>query len=140
MVGRTSSTNSSTSNQDIPKSLVMQVLTASRSMSSHKRLWNMTKSEGQGGQNYSQDCSICLNSIAVCLTVYNRLPGLEQPTNKPCRSLVNVSSSLPAHTHGTSNASVPSCRVRTTRSLFVLIVEQRLTSRPRWRTQKTGKS
>lgn len=35
------------------------------SMNSHKRLWNMTKTEGAGGQNYSQDCSICLNSIAV---------------------------------------------------------------------------
>lgn len=36
-------------------------------MNSHKRLWNMTKTEGAGGQNYSQDCSICLNSIAVSL-------------------------------------------------------------------------
>ncbi|KAJ4423916.1 hypothetical protein N0V82_001344 [Gnomoniopsis sp. IMI 355080] len=39
-------------------------------MSSHKRLWNMTKSEGQGGQNYSQDCSICLNSIAPCQCLF----------------------------------------------------------------------
>lgn len=40
-------------------------LTNFGSMSSHKRLWNMTKSEGSG--QYSQDCSICLNSIAVRL-------------------------------------------------------------------------
>ncbi|CAN8097614.1 unnamed protein product [Discula destructiva] len=39
-------------------------------MSSHKRLWNMTKSDGQGGQNYSQDCSICLNSIAPCQCLF----------------------------------------------------------------------
>lgn len=37
----------------------------------------MTKSEGQGGQNYSQDCSICLNSIAVCLTIYDFSSDLE---------------------------------------------------------------
>lgn len=41
------------------------ILTSPYSMNSHKRLWNMTKSDGPTGQNYSQDCSICLNSIAV---------------------------------------------------------------------------
>ncbi|KAG6364962.1 hypothetical protein INS49_006567 [Diaporthe citri] len=39
-------------------------------MNSHKRLWNMTKTEGAGGQNYSQDCSICLNSIAPCQCLF----------------------------------------------------------------------
>ncbi|KAI3399894.1 hypothetical protein diail_5405 [Diaporthe ilicicola] len=39
-------------------------------MNSHKRLWNMTKAEGAGGQNYSQDCSICLNSIAPCQCLF----------------------------------------------------------------------
>ncbi|ROV95029.1 hypothetical protein VPNG_09461 [Cytospora leucostoma] len=39
-------------------------------MNSHKRLWNMTKSEGSGAQNYSQDCSICLNSIAPCQCLF----------------------------------------------------------------------
>lgn len=39
-------------------------------MNSHKRLWNMTKTEGSGGQNYSQDCSICLNSIAPCQCLF----------------------------------------------------------------------
>ncbi|PSS01005.1 hypothetical protein BD289DRAFT_360320 [Coniella lustricola] len=38
-------------------------------MSSHKRLWNMTKSEGSG-KDYSQDCSICLNSIAPCQCLF----------------------------------------------------------------------
>ncbi|KAF3769584.1 SMAD/FHA domain-containing protein, partial [Cryphonectria parasitica EP155] len=36
---------------------------------SHKRLWNMTKSEGSG-KDYSQDCSICLNSIAPCQCLF----------------------------------------------------------------------
>ncbi|ROV87618.1 hypothetical protein VSDG_09616 [Cytospora chrysosperma] len=39
-------------------------------MNSHKRLWNMTKAEGSGAQNYSQDCSICLNSIAPCQCLF----------------------------------------------------------------------
>lgn len=49
-------------------------------MNSHKRLWNMTKTEGAGGQNYSQDCSICLNSIAVSLEFpsFTEFSGIER--------------------------------------------------------------
>lgn len=50
----------------------------------------MTKSEGQGGQNYSQDCSICLNSIAVCLELYSfpsSLCKILTNTTQPCQCL-----------------------------------------------------
>ncbi|KAK3934924.1 E3 ubiquitin-protein ligase DMA2 [Diplogelasinospora grovesii] len=43
-------------------------------MTTHKRLRNMTSSSGANGgsssQTYSQDCSICLNSIAPCQCLF----------------------------------------------------------------------
>ncbi|KAK1768581.1 hypothetical protein QBC33DRAFT_383467 [Phialemonium atrogriseum] len=41
-------------------------------MTTHKRLRNMTASSGNGAaeQSYSQDCSICLNSIAPCQCLF----------------------------------------------------------------------
>lgn len=42
-------------------------------MNTHKRLRNMTASSGQAsasGQSYTQDCSICLNSIAPCQCLF----------------------------------------------------------------------
>ncbi|KAH8880408.1 hypothetical protein GQ53DRAFT_669990 [Thozetella sp. PMI_491] len=41
-------------------------------MTTHKRLRNMTNSSGNNnsGQTYSQDCSICLNSIAPCQCLF----------------------------------------------------------------------
>lgn len=59
--------------------------------------------------------------------------------NKP-HSLANVFLSHRALIRGISNASVPSFRVRTTQSSFVPIVVRPPTSRPKWKTPKTGKS
>ncbi|KAK4231473.1 hypothetical protein QBC38DRAFT_223533 [Podospora fimiseda] len=41
-------------------------------LNTHKRLRNMTAGSGQNGasQSYSQDCSICLNSIAPCQCLF----------------------------------------------------------------------
>ncbi|KAK3375404.1 hypothetical protein B0H63DRAFT_278553 [Podospora didyma] len=39
-------------------------------MTTHKRLRNMTASSGNAAQSYSQDCSICLNSIAPCQCLF----------------------------------------------------------------------
>jgi hypothetical protein len=45
-------------------------------MATHKRLRNMTagSATSPGGQSYSQDCSICLNTIAVSIPRFFRHP------------------------------------------------------------------
>lgn len=50
----------------------------------------MTKSEGSGAQNYSQDCSICLNSIAVCLPCLSTLRRMTRSLTNSSYSLANV--------------------------------------------------
>ncbi|KAJ6784573.1 hypothetical protein PWT90_11271 [Aphanocladium album] len=78
-------------------------------VAAHKRLRTMASGNTAAGAaaNSSQDCSICLNSIAVCplaQTCYRTPADLSSPANPY--------SSPPALTRGTLNASSPSsCRL-----------------------------
>lgn len=94
-------------------SVAVQTLTAS-SMAAHKRLRTMA-SKTSAVSNSSQDCSICLNSIAVCPFLI-----LCYLLNTDFRSPANHCLSRHVLTHGISNASsrfsplhnIPSSSVR----------------------------
>jgi E3 ubiquitin-protein ligase DMA1/2 len=119
-----------------------------RSMTTHKRLRNMTKStDADSSVKSSQDCSICLNSIAVSISFpFNfllelRVWHLQQLTlvSRP-PSHASACSSRLAHTPGTTSAFGLSSHHRNILSSFAPIAVPPPISRPKLRTQKSGNS
>jgi hypothetical protein len=88
--------------------------------------------------SYSQDCSICLNSIAVrtSLPAACQLPEVSDCPFSP----VNASLSLLARTRGTISAFGPSSPLRLTRSSSVPTAAPQRTSRQKSKTPRSGSS
>ncbi len=122
-------------------------------MTTHKRLRNMTNTSGNNNsaQNYSQDCSICLNSIAVRALTFpsSLLPPLiplypmrlehTSNTNLPCSPASAYLWRL-APTRGTINAYEPSWPRRRIRYSSARTAGQPRISRPKSKTRKNGSS
>lgn len=107
-------------------------------MATHKRLRNMTAgSANNASGSYSQDCSICLNSIAVKPS--NPSSATLQGANC-CPSLVSACSWLRAHTRGTTSASGPSSLPPPTPSSSAPTAAPPPISRRKSRTQRSGSS
>lgn len=105
-------------------------------MTTHQRLRDLT-STGGSGPSHTQDCSICLNAIAVSSNPI-KLLGVSQHTKSP-PSLASHSSLLRVPTRGITSASAKCYKAHPLRSSFARTAALLLILMPKSRSpQRSG--